>query len=81
MRPVGRFLTDVCTECCVSEENEQLLVSTPVNQLSEEWINNRQLAENLLPLVEKYYFENTQLIEEMRYHWDLFYTFLDGNKK
>lgn len=65
----------------VSEENEQLLVSTPVNQLSEEWINNRQLAENLLPLVEKYYFENTQLIEEMRYHWDLFYTFLDGNKK
>ncbi|MDO5105518.1 hypothetical protein [Capnocytophaga sp.] len=231
LRPVGRFLTDVCTNCCVSEENEQLLVSTPVNQLSEdliyeyldaaytdqrtneiahflprvlellamhknirhstenildkchfelphwsapqlefmqrfskqfmtdilvhspyqtrlasamtyilmfnisgisvthllslwqemmlhhcptalehfesllyyggnygdysdvfsvnpdfnnevmEWINDRQLAENLLPLVEKYYFENTQLSEEMRYRWDLFYIFLDGNKK
>lgn len=37
LRPLGSRLVDVCTGCCVSTENEQLLLKTPVNELSE-WL-------------------------------------------
>lgn len=38
VHPLGANLTDVCTECCVSEEDEKLLIKTPVKNLSKELI-------------------------------------------
>lgn len=38
IRPLGSHLTDVCTYCCVSKENEQLLLKTPVRELSKDLI-------------------------------------------
>lgn len=37
-RPLGNYITDVCTDCCISAENEKLLIKTPVKELSRELI-------------------------------------------
>lgn len=38
IRPLGSHLTDVCTDCCVSKQDEALLIKTPVQELSEDLI-------------------------------------------
>lgn len=38
VRPLGSRLTDVCTDCCVSKQDEALLIKTPMEELSEDLI-------------------------------------------
>lgn len=51
------------------------------NNEVQSWITSTKLAKIVLPIIEKEYFENTNLTEETRYYLDLLYGKLELNLK